>query len=214
MRFLLLAIVPLMGFSTMTIENIANLFPKENDLFLIGRPERIMLKVGPATTVYHKTRMRPSIGLGVRSDRLQNILFDAIDVTFSYSYNKIEEPRRQYSIGEFYYPKVSILKYTTPQSNSSFYFGAGSGLYRSWQYETYANSPSLLSSNDDHIYTINSFYYYGFTANVCLGFEAFRSSEISSGIQLDLSSPMMPLSKRNIGEVSPLSIEISYIAGF
>jgi len=210
MKFLPLLLLPLTLLASPELGFDNQSFAKTYD----SKDNRIMLNVGPASTIYNKTRVRPRIGLSLRSNRLQNIVFDDVDVQVSYSYAHIERPKREYSIGEIYYPRIALLKNVGDLWGVSFYLGGGGGIFRSWQIENHANSPSFLSSNDDHLYNINSFKYYGISANFLMGSEFGSFQGISSGLQVELGTPVIPLSRRNSGKPSPLSVAISYMAGF
>lgn len=175
---------------------------------------RIYLKGGPASTIYFKTRIRPFIGISYRAHKDFLKLFNAYDISLSYSYNNVENEKRSFSIGEFFVPKVLALKYTSPKEASSFYYGLGGGMGSSWQKETHSKSPSLLSSKDDNLYNVHSFFFFGTYASAIIGYEVNRSSEITSGIQLELNTPLYSMTKASKGAKSPLSIEISFIAGF
>jgi hypothetical protein len=213
MKLLYFLILPLSVFSIPETKQ----FPSQldsKDTSFENQTSRILLKVGPASTIFHKTKIRPAIGLGFRTQKYENKRFTMIDTTFSYSYNKIDLEKTHFSIGEIFLPKVTLLKFFTPKSVRSGYAGLGAGIYRSWQYEDHSKSPSLLSSNYDNIYNTKSFSYFGTAAIFTTGYELDRHSEITSGVQLELSTPMFPLAWNNIGSPSRLSIGISYIAGF
>lgn len=174
---------------------------------------RFIIKSGPASTIYHKTRLRPSLSLGVRTQK-ERRFFDAFDVSCSYSYNNINEEMRDFSIGELFMPKLLFLHHTSKASENSFFFGIGTGLYYSFLEEQHANSSYLLSSGDDNIYRIHSFSYFGPSAIASFGYDISRFKEISSGFQVDVNAPLPLFSLFKKGTAPYISVEISYILGF
>ena len=209
MKTLLFLFTPLMVFANLTEE-----IHFEEKAYIFEGPDRIYLKTGPAATIYNKTRVRPAVGIGYRTERYKDHFFNTLDITFSYSYNNLEKPKRAYSIGEIFFPKCSALHYCSPEEEQSLFYGLGGGIYSSWQKEVHANSPSLLSTGDDNIYNVRSYSFLGTAIGLTIGYELNRFKEISSGLQLELNTPFVPLSFNNTGKPSPLTIEINYISGF
>lgn len=191
---------------------------------------KFLIKLGPASTIIakdnihnksdiinylpsKKTRVRPTIGISYRNVFDTNHLINSIETTCSFSYNDIERKKRNFKIGEIFIPKISILHFFSRNSKNSYYLGPGLGILSFWQNESHTKSPSLLASKDDDIYNTRSFSFLGAAYSTTFGYEMHRDKEISSGIQLELNSPLFPFIK-NTGNKPPFSLELTYIAGF
>jgi hypothetical protein len=192
---------------------------------------KFFLKAGPATTIVlrdfqnketiftnyfpsGKTKFRPVLGLSYRTAERKNTLISCFDISFSYSYNDLETTKRNYSMGEIFFPKITALHFFNLSKARSIYIGTGANIFTSWQNETHTKSPSLLSSNDDAIFNVRSFSFIAAGSSAVIGFQKKNNDLFSSGIQLEINTTLYPILTFKKEARTPLSAEISYILGF
>jgi hypothetical protein len=192
---------------------------------------KFYLKAGPATTVVlrdfdkragtfinyspsKKTKFRPVIGLSYRTPDRKNKIISCFDIALSYSYNDLETEKRNYSYGEIFFPKITALHYFNFSKDRSIYIGSGANIFTSWQKETHTKSPSLLSSDDDKIFNTRSFSFVAAGSSAVIGFQKKIDEVYSSGIQLEINTPLHSITTFKKEARTPLSAEISYVLGF
>ena len=128
----------------------------------------------------------PKLGLGYRMDHGAS----AIDISTSYGYseNKDEASHSYYSN----LPKVSYLRYVSPSSKSSIYYGAGAAV--------------VAMRNTDASEFI------GIVPSASVGYEMNRKAEWRSFMQLDVSQPVLAAIQKGKfpGPLAEFSVGIGY----
>ncbi len=133
----------------------------------------------------------PLLGVGIRSE---NKSF-ATDALIDYSYQDDGDSL----ISNLSVPKISVLKFFSPEANSSFY--AGPSL--AWVFNNF----------DDEQNDSNSYFFYGISAGGSVGYEFGRENEtLRHMIQLDMATPT--ISARSKGKVPNINGQLSYNIGF
>ena len=183
----------LMLLPTLLVAEVSDLDPQFNDI----KTEKIektrdytyYIKLG-SSAVKNKNAA-PLLGFGIRSE---NKSF-ATDALIDYSYQDDGDSL----ISNFSVPKISVLKFFSPEANSSFY--AGPSL--AWVFNNFL---------DDHNES-NNYFFSGISAGGSAGYEFGRENDtLRHMIQLDIATPT--ISARSKGEVPNINGQLSYNIGF
>jgi hypothetical protein len=147
--------------------------------------------------IKNKNTLSPCIGLGFRSETQT----DAVDLSFSAARHVTEKPVFEESTDlsetlytlQFFYPKLLYLRYTSPTTSTSPYFGGGLG------WSQFINQETASSFS-------------GLTGVLAFGYELGRSSIIRQMTQLEITQPLIASFKK--GSTFTPSLELSYCLGF
>ncbi|MBS0626319.1 MAG: hypothetical protein JSS32_09740 [Verrucomicrobia bacterium] len=150
------------------------------------------LRMGVADTQAHQVPeftqgfFTPGLGLGYRAEMGPS----AIDVSASYTYGYAEDKEDR----SYYYtlPKVSYYRFMTPETKSSFYYGAG----LAW-----GGMKNKAKSE-----------FIGIVPSATVGYEMNRKSDWRSFMQLDVSQPALAAMKSGDfpGPMAEFSIGFGY----
>lgn len=159
----------------------------------------IYLKMGASESELPKNdqKLMPGFGLGFRHADGHH----AVDVSAEGNRREIRDAANERVVNYSYtLPKINYLFYVTPESNSSFYAGAGVALGGKKDISPVA-AKEEVKAEDGTVATAavaahNSVQeFHGFIPNAVVGFEFGRKSDVRTFAELSVSQPTVAIAK-------------------